>query len=274
MADPRAATLRYDIPDVPDLVVRRDEICPGLGGAQIRFDVYLPAPSREGLPPVVLFVHGDGPPELLAGAKDWPQYTGWGRLMAASGMAAVTFNRRSTEAFTRMAEAEAEVATMLKHVQRSAARYGFEATRLGIWVCSAGPPTVLPQVLRSPPEGLRCIVVYYGLLDLQPASTDDASAPEVPDALLRYSPAAALRHVADHASVPPLLVVRAGRDHPAINENLHRFVQTALERNVAIEVFNHPTGEHGFDTVTDSQRTTEAIERTIAFLHTHLHVAA
>jgi acetyl esterase/lipase len=223
---------------------------------------------------VVLFVHGDGPPELLADAKDWPQYSGWGRLTAASGMAAVTFNRRSTEAFARMAEAEADVATMLKHVQQSATRYGFDATRLGIWVCSAGPPTVLPQVLRSPPDGLRCIVAYYGLLDLRPVPVDDAEPAEVPDALVGYSPAAAVRYVADAISVPPLMVVRAGRDSPAINENLQRFVQTAFERNVAIEVFNHPAGEHGFDTVTDSPRTTEAIERTIGFLRTHLQAAA
>jgi acetyl esterase/lipase len=163
---------------------------------------------------------------------------------------------------------------MLKHVQQSAARYGFDATRLGIWVCSAGPPTVLPQVLRSPPQGLRCIVAYYGLLDLRPAAADDAEEAELPDALLRYSPADALRYVADPASVPPLLVVRAGRDSPAINENLQRFVQMAFERNVPIEVFNHPAGEHGFDAVTDSPRTIEAIERTIAFLRTHLQAAA
>ena len=77
MPDPRTATLRYAIPEVSDLVVHRDEICPGPDGAQIRFDIYRPPPLLEELPPVVLFVHGDGPPEFLTGAKDWPQFTGW-----------------------------------------------------------------------------------------------------------------------------------------------------------------------------------------------------
>ena len=64
---------------------------------ELRFDVYRsPQSDSSGNLPVVVFVHGEGPPEVIENSKDWGQYDGWGRIIAASGMMAVTFNRRSS----------------------------------------------------------------------------------------------------------------------------------------------------------------------------------
>jgi acetyl esterase/lipase len=260
------------LPDISGIDVRRDQVCPLGDGGSLAFDVYLP-PRRgaEGAPPVVLFVHGDASPDMLRDVKDIPQYTGWGQLLAASGLAAVTFNRRSTENFSRIAEAEAEVTAMLEHLAGSAAEYGFDATRVGVCAFSGGPPTVIPRLLREQPPSVRCLVVFYGLLDLQqPGPGDGSPAQPLPAAFERYSATATSRDLPDVLGVPPMLVLRAGRDLPVINDNLTRFVATALERGVAVELFNHPEGEHGFEVHNDTPRTREAVVRTVEFLRWHL----
>lgn len=170
----------------------------------------------------------------------------------------MTFNRRSTEGGTRIAEAEAEVRALLEYVRQHAADYGLRADRFGVWVCSAGPPTVIPLLLRERPEYVRCVAVYYGLLDVPPDSAREYSALHV------------LEELRDTNTVPPMLVIRAGRDRPQFNDSIDRFLQSALRRDVSVELFNHPEGEHAFDVRNDGPRTREAIARTIDFFRWHL----
>src|SRR5207244_12723022 len=93
------------LPGMDDVVVRPD--IPYRRDPVLHCDLYLP--PRDGPHPCAVFVHGDGPPDALENAKDWGQYTSWGRLSAASGMAAVTFNHRSTEGRTNLDEAAPHV---------------------------------------------------------------------------------------------------------------------------------------------------------------------
>jgi acetyl esterase/lipase len=91
-----AAPLVHPLPD-PDRV----ELRPGLayaeaGGRELAMDLYLPADRPPGTrPPAVLLVHGEARPALLRGVRGWGQYTGWGRLLAAEGMAGVAFEHRA-----------------------------------------------------------------------------------------------------------------------------------------------------------------------------------
>jgi hypothetical protein len=55
------------------------------GGPERRYDAYLPEATSERLPPTVILVHGDGPPEFLHEPRLWGQYRSWGALLAASG---------------------------------------------------------------------------------------------------------------------------------------------------------------------------------------------
>jgi hypothetical protein len=179
-----------------------------------------------------------------------------GRFVAASGMVAVTFNRRSSEGGVRAAEAEAEVRAMLVGLHTDGPTHGIDGARLGVWVSSAGPPTVLPMLLRERPRYVRCLVVYYGLMD-------------VPDLPL-YSPVAALQEAVDVDGIPPLLLVRGGQDRPVFLVSLDRCVSVAFARNIAFELLNHADGEHAFEVRTDTRRTREVIARTLAFLSCHL----
>src|SRR5690348_3642928 len=93
----------YTLPGMEQVPVRNDVPYKSVEGESLLLDVYTPsglAPSARR--PAVLFVHGDGPPDMLRHAKDWGQYTGWGRLAALSGLMGITFNHRSTEGWTQL----------------------------------------------------------------------------------------------------------------------------------------------------------------------------
>ncbi|HEY7358601.1 MAG TPA: hypothetical protein VH590_19100, partial [Ktedonobacterales bacterium] len=71
-------------------------------------------------------------------------------------------------------------------------------------------------------------------------------------------------------ALPPMLVVRAGRDHPLNNRAIDAFVAEALSQNAPLEVINYLEGRHAFDVLDDTARTRQIIRRTLAFLRTHL----
>ncbi|MGD2114283.1 MAG: alpha/beta hydrolase [Acidobacteriota bacterium] len=241
-----------------DLEYRSD---PALG-----LDLHLPAGDGGGPRPAVLFVHGDGPPEYLEGIKSSAQYAGWGRLAAASGLVGVTFDHRSTHGWTRIAEPAEDVERAVSFVRERSADLGIDGDRLAVWSCSAGPPVVLPTLLREPPPYVRCLAVCYGVMDLEPAAerVEDAA---VKAALRAASPLEALR--ASGGNVPPMLIARAGADNPRLNRGLDRFIAEALALNAPVEVINLPEGDHGFEVRNDDARSSEAVRRTVEFMKHH-----
>lgn len=213
----------------------------------------------------MVFVHGDGPPEALAGAKDWGQYASWGRLVAASGLVGVTFDHRSTERLTRLADAAADVDDLIDRVRRDADSLGIDRDALCLWTCSAGAPIALRSVLSAPPPWLRCVVALYALLDLEHVGRSQ----ELPrgvtaEVLSAYSP---IRLLVDAAGpVPPMFVARAGADHPRFNDAIDGFLTEALARNVAVDFVNLPTARHAFDVRDDDERSRRVIRTILAFI--------
>jgi hypothetical protein len=65
----------------------------GVDQTRLLMDVYVPndLASTE-LRPVMILVHGGAGPDLRP--KDWGVFQSWGRLIAAAGMVAVTFNHQ------------------------------------------------------------------------------------------------------------------------------------------------------------------------------------
>lgn len=265
--EPLRAPIVHTEPGMESVSVRKDLVYRELDDAHLRMDVYEPVGAAPGeRRPAVLFVHGDAPPEMLTHAKEWGQYSSWGRLAAATGMVGVTFSHRSTQGRTRMAEACADVAAAIAYVGANADELGIDADRLCFWVCSAGGMK-LRLVLEENPAFIRCTVAYYPLLDLTdlrgdtPASVTDTE-------LEAFS---AIRYVGPGAA--PMLLVRAGLDRPAFNVGIDRFVQAALAHNVPLELYNHPAGHHGFDVRNSDDRSREIIKQTLAFMTRHLQVS-
>ena len=49
------------------------------------------------------------------------------------------------------------------------------------------------------------------------------------------------------ATMPPMLIVRAGRDNPGLNNAIDTFAALALGLNAPVTVMNYPAGVHAFE---------------------------
>lgn len=238
----------------------------------LQMDIYSPPDMTAGARlPAVIFVNGDAAPEHTRGIRNAGQYVSWGQLIASSGMIAIMFDHRSPHPaqkwYSMLAEVASDVNDALAYVRVHAEEFGIDTERLAIWTCSGGPPFALSDALREPPAALRCIVSYYGMLNLVHLS-DETDPPELVALLHRYSPIEHLK--ARPEALPPMLVTRAGLDRPRLNESIDAFVAEALRLNLPIDVMNHPKGRHGFDVRDDDERSREIIRSTLAFLKLHL----
>jgi len=242
---------------------RRDLVYKTAEGEPLKMDVYAPAgPARAR--PAVLLVHGGPIPKL--GAKNMGVFQSYGELLAASGFVAVAFDHRFL-APSRLADAGSDVADLIAHVRTNAVSLGIDPERIAIWAFSGGGP-FLAAPLRERPGWLRAVLAFYAVLDLQqppPGASDSGVGPEMRE---RFS---AIRGLGDDArKAPPLLVARAGLDHPWLNGGIDRFVQEALARGATLDLLNHPDGRHGFDILDDDARTKEILRRALEFLKERL----
>src|SRR5690349_15890388 len=91
--------LVHTIAGAADVAVERDHVYTTVQGP-LSFDLYRPLPTTTAAPrcPAVVFVTGFPDPGATAyfgkPLKDWASYTDWARLVAASGVAAVTYLNR------------------------------------------------------------------------------------------------------------------------------------------------------------------------------------
>jgi len=241
-----------------DLIYRTD------GDRVLKLDVYRPSSSR-GADPVVFLVNGDAPEEIIAGAKDWGVFRSYGEHLAARGLVGVPFNHRSSN---RLAPTEVagDVQAAIGFVRDRSRDFRIDADRIGVWVFSAGGPFGLAPLLLRRPEWLRCAAGFYTIWDLAPLRLSLPWATD--DSVRRWSCVAALD--AESPNLPPLLLARAGRDHVALLEGTDTFVRRAHERGVDLTLLDHPTGQHGFDTRDDDERSREIIRETLEFFVRHL----
>ena len=112
----------HRVPGMDDVVVRRDLPYASPGGTALTLDVYRAVGAEAGPPlPVVLLIHGGPVPRV--GAKNMGVFTSYGRLLAASGFAAVAFDHRFL-APERLAEAAGDVAAAEAYVRGHAGNSG------------------------------------------------------------------------------------------------------------------------------------------------------
>ena len=250
------------VPGMDAVSVQRDLVYKTAEGQALQMDVYSPpGPARER--PAVLLVHGGPIPRL--GAKNMGVFRSYGELLAASGFVAVAFDHRFL-APGRLTDAASDVADLIRHVRENSASLGVDKERIALWAFSGGGP-FLAAPLRARPSWLRAVLAYYAVLDIQqpPPGADSGLSPELRE---RFS---AIRGLGDDArGAPPVLVARAGLDHPWLNDGTDRFVQEALARGATLDLMNHADGRHGFDILDDDARTKEILRRTLDFLRDRL----
>jgi pimeloyl-ACP methyl ester carboxylesterase len=231
-------TVRYDLPGTAEVEVRRD--LPFDGGTM---DVYAP-PGAAGDLPVVIIVAGF-PDEGFArhtGSrfKDMGSSVSWARLIAATGLMAVTYTNR---------DPQRELHALLRHLG---------TRRIALWASSGNGPLALSLLMADAPVRVdRAVLCYPYTLDV----------PAEGQAFGFANPAAG-RTIDDLAADIPLLVVRAGGDEvPRLNETLDRFVAGAIARDLPLTFINNPGAPHAFELTEDSKQTRAVVEAVLGFLH-------
>jgi hypothetical protein len=252
----------YTIPGMDAVSVRKDVPYRTIDAGELTVDLYQPVDAGTGArAPAVIVVTGfsDAGAQKMLGCnfKEMASYVSWGRLIAASGLAAITYTNR---------EPTRDVYAVLTYVREHAATLGIDEGRIGVWSCSGHAPTAL-SLLRQGVDHVRCAALCYPyMLDLNGSTL-------IADAAKQwgFANACAGRSVEDVSPEIPLFIGRAGQEQmPGLNQALDRFVPKALACNLPLTVVNHAAAPHAFDLFHDSDTTREIIRQVLGFLRFHL----
>jgi len=259
----------YRIPGMEEVTVKSDLKYTPVKDAHLLMDVYVPPRlGKNERRPAVLFIHGS----VTAGspAKDMGVFKSWGRLAAASGMVGVTFTHRFGYPKPHLSEAAGDVSAAVNYARANADSLNIDKDRICLAAYSGGGP-MLSTAMRDKPAYVRCMVAFYAFLDVRQSELHRPH--ETPEVLKTFSP---ITYLGDDAGrIAPMFLARAGLDEiPGLNDSTDRFIREAISRNAAITVANHPEGVHGFDILTDNERSLEIIRGALAFMKIHLGVTA
>jgi hypothetical protein len=180
------------------------------------------------------------------------------RLIAASGMAAVTYTT---------SRPEADLLKVLDYLAVNGSTLNI-AGPFGVWAMSGNVPVALAALMDGNRPPIAAAILSQGLtIDLEGTAVADAAQ------AYGFVNATATRSVADLPADVPLFIVRAGRDEfPGLNEALDRFVMAALGRNLPLSLVNHHTASHGFELHDDGDTSRQIVGQMLAFLQRCLNV--
>ncbi len=251
------------IPEMDSVAIQRDVLYQEGGEEPLTLDIYHPS-NRGGRksPPALLFVTGYPDPGFrkIFGRrqKEMESYVSWGKLVAASGLAGITYSNR---------EPARDALAVFQFVKRNGASLGVDGGRVGIWSCSGSVPTALSILTGAAKESVLCASLAYGfMLDLDGSEVVSGLAKQFGCA----NPCVG-KTTDDLPKDLPLLVVRAGLDTiPGLNETIDRFVTHALASNLRLTLINHASGPHAFDLFQDHHDSREIVRRMLEFLQFHL----
>jgi len=247
-------------PAMETVVVQRDTPFGGEASPHLRMDIYRPSEDAAAPLPVVIFVTGysDVGSRQMLGCKlkDMASYVDWARLIASSGMIAITYENE---------EPVRDLRLLLRHIRANAVSLGIDPARIGVWSCSGNVPNAL-ALLQQPDEPIRCAALCYGYMLDTDGSDDVASAAE------KFGFAApAVRIDPEPFRRLPMLVVRAGLDEmPGLNQSIDRFTAQALGANLPVTVVNHATGPHAFDILDSTEESRMTVLQILQFLTLNL----
>ncbi|MGI8605213.1 MAG: hypothetical protein ACR2OZ_19755 [Verrucomicrobiales bacterium] len=101
---PASKDLLYRVPGMERVTVRPNVVYKTADAVPLHADFFVPSADAPRFPrPGVIFILGDGPPEVLRSAKDWEFFQSYGGLAVASGYVGITFNHRSSQDYQNLA---------------------------------------------------------------------------------------------------------------------------------------------------------------------------
>ncbi|MFD3991307.1 alpha/beta fold hydrolase [Streptomyces sp. NPDC058583] len=241
-----------DVPEVPrERRGRVDLHLPGALGAPTEGDQRLPEAERPR--PAVVFVHG-GPvaPDQRPTPRDTPFFLGYARYAASLGAIGVTLDHRlhGIADFPLAAGDLADAVALVRADPR------VDGERIALWFFSAGG-LLAADWLAAPPPWLRCLAASYPALAPLPGWGAVES---------RFRPA----DVVGTADGPPIVLTRAGREHPAFAATVEEFLTAAGRNGTDVEIVDVPHGHHSFELVDPTEESRACVERAMRSVLGHL----
>lgn len=245
-------TLAYALPGMNEVEVFNFTYA-HLGEKPLTMDVYYP-PGIEPDAQLPVVVFGLGYRMSMEALRNSHQYTSWGKLVAAAGMAAITYD-------TEQPDQDLEI--LMAFIQDNASALRIDPTQIGMISCSANVPTVMSYLMQERKEAVKFSIYYYGL-----SLTPDHEYTEEFDQICEQR-GCLVKELADVAYVDPelpLYIVKAGQDAiPHINEGMDHFLEYVQAEGAPVSVINFEEGRHGFDTMTTDE-SAEIVADTVRFM--------
>ena len=224
----------YTLPEV-DRVLLASELTYYL---DLKVDIYYPPDYKfERKLPIVILSHGLV--EKTEFDKDIPTHMGWAKLIAASGMIAI-----SAQAADHPVENSYHV---MEFLSANADALGVDLTRIGFWACSTqGKPVFKALEDQKLPyrDGFKAGVFTY--LDL---------------------------HGADPGAWPKnfsVFVVKAGSDRYIDGASIDNFVVHARSNQIPVAYIELKNAPHAFDSMLDTQESRDTVAQALAFFKSKL----
>ena len=221
-------------------------------GKPLLMDLYYPTDGGNATGyPVVVFVNG-----FRTSAVDFRNhnsYQSWGRLVAADGMVGVAYDTERPE----------DLGALIAFLKENADELEIDPERIGLWSKSSHVPTALWYAMQENEKDVKFLVSYYGVM-LSP----DNYQRELHNTQCRswgcYGDE--LKDVERIRTDLPLFIVRAGRDHPDLNDIIDHFMELVSGTDVQATYIDHEDGQHEFDTGMKDERSIEIIGQTLEFM--------
>jgi dienelactone hydrolase len=251
--------LVYDSPKMYKVVVETVQY-PSLSDQSnlLPMDIFYPSDQQTAeLLPAVILVNGFPNSGKYKG-RTLDLFQSWGRLVASSGLIAVSFDSQSAS----------DLDAVVEYIRQKGADIGIDGNKIGLWASASSASLASAYAFQEGREYLKFIVLYYPWI-------------KTPDNYLREEQNAAcftigclgaqLPDVEQLRSDLPVLIVRCGRDTPDNIAVIDHFTQLATEAGVPLTLVNFDEGHHSFDqrTVSEgksSNEATEIIQQTLEFM--------
>jgi dienelactone hydrolase len=200
----------------------------------LKVDVYYPPGYNfDAKLPIVILTHGFQ--ETDEYDKDMPQHMDWAKLIAASGMIAVSAQAGSTPMENSY--------RVLDFLATNADFLGLDLTRIGFWACSGqGKPAFKALQDKNLPYRNAFKAAVFTYLDFN--SADPSTWPQN---LSQF-------------------VVKAGRDQNIPGETIDHFVDQARASKIPTEYIELADAPHAFDVLQNTQASKDTIQQALQFL--------
>ena len=275
--DPSKIPVVYSVPGMDQAIVRSGVVFDTSSATPLAFDAYLPRGLRKGeRRPAIVFISGG------ERVRHWRWFITWGQLAAAHGLVGIVPDKRYPRGLDGTRAGFDDTEKLLAFLQTQGDTLGVDPQRICLWTFSAGGRLTAvglqPDKYNGPagtgqagmpalPGSVRCLVSFYGVLDMSGELSSVSNEADRETLLRHYSPVQSLESlVASGAKSPPVFIARAGKDGAFINNGIDRFTSAALRLNVPITVVNYADGDHGFDGFNDTAQSRAIIAAALRFV--------